>query len=77
MKQGIKSIEELYQHLEEQRENRKDITVNGVSTFWAVDYNQTEWPVLEPGENTIKVTTNASGEGPEISLTHGMLYEGV
>ena len=25
MKQGIKSIEELYQHLEEQRENRKDI----------------------------------------------------
>lgn len=23
MKQGIKSIEELYQHLEEQRENRK------------------------------------------------------
>ena len=59
------------------RENRKDITVNGVSTFWAVDYNQTEWPVLEPGENTIKVTTNASGEGPEISLTHGMLYEGV
>ena len=25
MKQGIKSIQELYQHLEEQRENRKDI----------------------------------------------------
>ena len=25
MKQGIKSINELYQHLEEQRENRKDI----------------------------------------------------
>ena len=25
MKQGIKSIEELYQNLEEQRENRKDI----------------------------------------------------
>ena len=28
MKQGIKSIEELYQNLEEQRENRKDIIEN-------------------------------------------------
>lgn len=60
------------------RENKKDITVNGTPTFWAVDYNLSEWPILEPGENTIKVETNiVSGENPEISITHGMLYEGV
>lgn len=47
MKQGIKSINELYQHLEEQRENRKDIIADTRSLV----VNSTE------GTTTLSVST--------------------
>ena len=62
--------------------HRKVVLIrNGVevsSLFNGIDYeNLREWPMLNPGTNTIKVAATVTGETPDISLTEQLLYEGV
>lgn len=46
------------------------------SIFWTINYAATDWPMLVPGGNRIQVNTDSETD-PEVSITHGLLYEGV
>lgn len=64
------------------RPNSKSVTLtrSGTTTsiFWTVDYQyMDDFPMLEPGANTILVDAEYESDMPEVNVTEQLLYEGV